>query len=164
MKRILVIGCPGSGKSTFSRALHAASGIPLFHLDMLYWNPDKTTVERTVFRERLAKVMQGDEWIIDGNYASTLEMRLPYCDTVFFLDYPVEVCLDGIAARKGKARTDIPWIESKSDEDEDFLAFVQAFAATQRPTILALLARYSDKNVFVFTSREEAATFLTQFP
>ena len=94
MKKVIVIGCPGSGKSTFSRALQAKTGLPLFYLDMMYWNPDKTKKEKTVFLESLASALQKDEWIIDGNYASTMEARLQACDTVFFLDYPLDVCLD----------------------------------------------------------------------
>ena len=104
MKKVIVIGCPGSGKSTFSIALHNKTGLPLYHLDMINWNPDKTTVPKEVFLERLTSILQKDEWIIDGNYGSTMEMRLKECDTVFFLDYPVEVCLEGLASRKGKTR------------------------------------------------------------
>ena len=69
MKKVIVIGCPGSGKSTVSRALHNKTGIPLYHLDMMYWNADKTTVEKGVFLERLSAVLEKNEWIIDGNYA-----------------------------------------------------------------------------------------------
>ena len=102
MKKIIVIGCPGSGKSTFSRALHKITGIPLFHLDMMYWNSDKTAVEKSVFRERLLKTIQKNEWIIDGNYGSTMELRIQACDTIIFLDYPSDVCLNGIKERRGK--------------------------------------------------------------
>ena len=110
MKRIIVIGCPGSGKSTFSRELRRLTGIPLYSLDLMYWNADKTTVEKSLFLERLSVAMSREEWIIDGNYASTMEMRMAACDTVIFLDYPLEICLEGIAARKGKPRPDMPWI------------------------------------------------------
>ncbi len=96
MKKVIVIGCPGSGKSTFSRALHDITGLPLIHLDMLYWNADKTTVDRPVFRVRLSETMQQSEWIIDGNYGSTMELRMQACDTIILLDYPTEVCLDGV--------------------------------------------------------------------
>ena len=125
MNKILVIGCPGSGKSTFSKALHDLTGIPLFHLDMLYWNADKTTVERSVFLERLTETLRKSRWIVDGNYASTLELRLQACDTVVFLDYPVEICLAGICERRGKPRSDIPWVETC--EDGEFIKFVQNF-------------------------------------
>lgn len=157
-KKIIVIGCPGSGKSTLAAALHQKTGIPLFHLDMLYWNADKTTVERTVFLERLSAAMAGDEWIIDGNYVSTMELRLASCDTVIFLDYPTELCLDGIRRRRGKARADMPWIER--EEDAEFVEFVKNFREQVRPQILALLAGHRDKTVIVLKNREEADTFL----
>lgn len=101
MKRVMVIGCPGSGKSTFSKALHKKTSLPLFHLDLMNWNSDRSTVERNIFIERLYKAIQKDEWIIDGDYGSTIEIRLKACDTVF-LDYPVEICLDGVIGRRGK--------------------------------------------------------------
>ena len=61
MKKIIVIGCPGSGKSIFSKRLHNKIGIPLFHLDMMYWNEDKTTVDKEVFLERLNNTLQKEE-------------------------------------------------------------------------------------------------------
>ncbi len=64
MKKIMVIGCPGSGKSTFSRTLHKMTGIPLFHLDMMNWNADRTTVDRLVFLKRLSNTIQKEEWMI----------------------------------------------------------------------------------------------------
>ena len=157
MKKIIVIGCPGAGKSTLSRLLHSKTGIPLYHLDMLYWNGDKTTVEKDVFLDRLSNVLAEDEWIIDGNYISTMELRLSLCDTVFFLDYPTELCLDGVRTRRGVARSDIPWIET--DEDAEFIEYVEKFNVEQRPCVLSLLERYSDKNIFIFKSREEADEF-----
>ena len=158
MKKVIVIGCPGSGKSTFSRALHHQTGIPLYHLDMMYWNPDQTTVEKSVFLERLSAVLEADEWIIDGNYGSTMELRMAACDTVFFLDYPLDVCLDGIKERHGKPRSDMPWVETR--EDEEFIGFIKSYNGEQRPKVLALLEKYCGKNVIVFTSREQAAAFL----
>ena len=160
MTKIIVIGCPGSGKSTFSRALHQKTGIPLFHLDMMYWNSDRTTVEKAVFRERLSSAMQNNEWIIDGNYGSTIELRLQVCDTVIFLDYPLNVCLDGIRKRKGKARTDMPWIEDENEEDTEFIEFVKNFNSQSRPKIIELLDKYPHKDIFIFENREEADDFL----
>ena len=159
MKRIMVIGCPGSGKSTFSRELHARTGIPLYHLDRMYWNAEKTTVEKAVFRERLAQAVALDEWIIDGNYGSTLEMRMEACDTVIFLDYPTEVCLAGIKERVGKPRSDMPWTEP-NNTDEEFIAFVNNYNSLYRPDVVTLLKKFSSKNIIVFNSREEAEKYL----
>ena len=158
MKKIIVIGCPGSGKSTVSRTLHNKTGIPLYHLDMMYWNADKTTVEKSVFLELLSAVLEKDEWIIDGNYGSTMELRMAACDTVIFLDYPLDICLDGIKERRGKPRSDMPWIET--EEDAEFIEFIKNYNEQQKPKVLELLEKYSDKNIVVFKSREQADAFL----
>ena len=158
MKRVIVIGCPGSGKSTFARALHDKTGIPLYHLDMMYWNADKTTVEKSVFLERLSAVLKKDEWIIDGNYGATMKLRMAACDTVIFLDYPLDVCLDGIKERRGKPRNDMPWIET--EEDAEFIEFIKSYNEQQKPKVFELLEKYSDKNIIVFESRAEADAFL----
>ena len=158
MKKVIVIGCPGSGKSTVSRALHNMTGIPLYHLDMMYWNADKTTVEKSVFLERLSAVLENNEWIIDGNYGSTMELRMAACDTVIFLDYPLDVCLDGLRERRGKPRSDMPWIET--EEDAEFIEFIKNYNEQQKPKVLELIKKYADKNIIIFKSREEADTFL----
>ena len=158
MKKVIVIGCPGSGKSTISRELHNKTGIPLYHLDMMYWNADKTTVEKSVFLERLSVVLEKDEWIIDGNYGSTMELRMAKCDTVIFLDYPLEVCLGGIKERHGKPRSDMPWIET--EEDAEFIEFIKSYNEQQKPKVLELLKKYSDKNIIILESREQADAFV----
>ena len=158
MQKVMVIGCPGSGKSTFSRALSQIPGLPLTHLDMLYWNADKTTVERSVFLERLSEVLQKDAWLIDGNYSSTMELRMQECDTVFFLDYPADICLQGVRNRQGKPRPDMPWVET--EEDTEFLEYIQNFHKENRPQVLELLQKYSHKTIYVFQNRREAHMFL----
>ncbi len=160
MNRIMVIGCPGSGKSTFSKALHEITGIPLYHLDMMNWNADRTTVDKAVFRERLLSAIQNNKWIIDGNYGSTIELRLQACDTVIFLDYPVEICLNGIRERRGKARTDMPWIENEDEEDTDFIEFIKNYNSQSRPKIIDLLYTYSHKDIYIFKTRDEADEYL----
>ena len=158
MNRVLVIGCPGSGKSTFSRALAEKTGLPLIHLDQLYWNADRTTVEKQVFRQRLKDALEGETWIIDGDYASTMELRLQRCDTVFFLDYPEEVCLSGVRDRVGKPRADLPWTET--GVDAELIGVVRNYRRDKRPVVLKLLDRYADKEIHVLVSRREAAVFL----
>ena len=158
MKRVIVIGCPGSGKSTFARALRDKTGLPLHHLDMMYWNADKTIVPKEIFRARLAELLTEDAWIIDGNYGATMEARMAACDTVFFLDYPVEICLAGIRERQGKPRADMPWIET--EDDEEFLTFVKDFEEKSRPTVLTLLEKYRARQIVTFHTRAEADEYL----
>lgn len=73
MKKIMIIGCPGSGKSTFAKKLNQITQIPLYHCDMLYWNVDKSYVSKEVFVQRLNEIISSDQWIIDGNYGSTMK-------------------------------------------------------------------------------------------
>ena len=111
--------------------------------------------------ERLSKAMSKSEWIIDGNYSSTMEFRIQSCDTVIFLDYTVEVCLDGIKERRGKARSDMPWIEN--EDDAEFVEFVKNYNSECRPQVLELLEKYSDKNIVIFKNRQKADEFLNDF-
>ena len=161
LKKVIVIGCPGAGKSTFARKLHDVWGIPLYYLDMIWHRPDRTNVSREEFDLRLREILQKESWIIDGNYLRTLEMRLRECDTVFLLDYPVEVCLEGARSRIGKAREDMPWIETEFDEE--FMQWILDFEKEQRPQIYALLEEYREgKEVFIFRSREEEKAAMGQ--
>lgn len=153
MKKIIVIGCPGAGKSTFARALRAKTGIPLFYLDMIWHKADKTNISREEFDQRLGGIMTGESWIIDGNYQRTMEWRIKECDTVFLLDFPKEICLEGAEKRVGKAREDMPWVEETLDED--FKVFIETFHEKVLVKIYHLLNLYKDKNIIVFKSRED---------
>lgn len=103
-------------------------------------------------------MLDTDAWIIDGNYGASMEMRMQACDTVIFLDYPLDICLDGIRARRAKPREDMPWIETV--EDAEFLEFIKSYGEQQKPRVLALLEKYRDKSVIVFKSREQAEAYL----
>ncbi len=158
MKKVMIIGCPGSGKSTFARVLAKKTGLPLYYLDMMYWNPDRTTKPKEEFRAALRETVALSEWIIDGNYGSTLEIRMEACDTVIFLDYPVEVCLSGVEERHGKPRADMPWVET--EPDLEFIEFIKKYNEESRPKVIDLLEKYKDKNIIIFTSRSEADDYL----
>lgn len=157
--RIIVIGCPGAGKSTFARRLREKTGLPLIYLDRLWHRPDRTTVSREEFDRRLERILAGRRWIIDGNYARTLERRLCACEAVFFLDLPTEECLAAAAARVGQPREDMPWVETEFDGE--FRRQILDFPQRERPKILQLLAGCRDqKRVTVFRSRDEIAGYL----
>ena len=158
MQKIIVIGCPGSGKTTFAEKLNKITGIPLYYLDAIWHKPDRTHISREEYDARLAGILALDCWIIDGNYQSTMEWRIAACDLVVFLDFSTEVCLGGVSARRGQARSDIPWVED--GEDSEFLTFITAFQTESRPDILTLLGKYPHKAVLTFTTRDEADAYL----
>ncbi|MDD6992005.1 MAG: adenylate kinase [Oscillospiraceae bacterium] len=158
LRRVIVIGSSGSGKSTFARRLRDITGLPLYYLDMIWHKPDKTNISKEEFDKRLDEILSEDRWIIDGNYQRTLEARLKKCDTVFLFDLPVEVCLAGAKARIGTKREDMPWTETELDDD--FRQWIVDFPQKQLPEIYGLLEKYNDKNIVNFKSRQEAETYL----
>ena len=159
-QKAIVIGCPGAGKSTFARRLCDKTGLPLYYLDMIWHKPDRTTVEKSEFDEKLREIVSGDRWIIDGNYGRTLEMRLESCEAVFLFDIPVEECLSGVRSRIGKKRVDMPWVETEFDEE--FKRWIIDFPEKELPTVYELLEKYkSGKSIYVFHSRAEAEGYLS---
>ena len=159
MKKVIVVGCPGSGKSTFARKLQEKTGLPLYYLDMIWHKPDKTTLTKEEFDEKLHELIARDEWIIDGNYSRTLEPRLQACDTAFVFDLPLEVCLAGAQARVGTKRIDMPWEETELSQE--FLNYILSFSQQKLPRLLQLARQYSaQKQVVFFRSRRECGDFL----
>ena len=158
MNKIIVIGCPGAGKSYFSKQLSKILNIPLYHLDMIWHNSDKTNISKEEFKNKVDAIIQNDCWIIDGNYQSTLEQRFIACDTIFLLDFPLDICLNGALSRIGKKRDDLPWIEEEADEE--FIEYIKSFPNEQLPYIYELLDKYSDKNIIIFKSRNQMQEYI----
>lgn len=159
MLKVMVIGCPGAGKSTFARKLREVTGLPLYYLDMIWHKPDQSNISREEFDRQVCDIVQKDKWIIDGNYQRTLEVRLKECDTVFFMDYPLETCLLGAKSRIGKKREDLPWVEDEFDQE--FRQWIIDFPEKQLPQIYELLDKYQkEKEIIIFKSRKEAEEYL----
>src|SRR5829696_6662179 len=93
MRKVLVIGSGGAGKSTVARRLGARLQIDVIHLDSLYWQPGWVETSKDEWKTIVAEILKRDSWILDGNYSGTLAMRYEACDTVIFLDMPPIVCL-----------------------------------------------------------------------
>ncbi len=157
-QKIIVIGCSGSGKSTFSKKLHVVTGLPLVHLDNIWWRTDRSHISREEFDEKLDKILQEKKWIVDGDYSRTYEVRFKSCDTVIFLDYSYVDCMNGIKERVGKKRTDIPWTEQSLDPE--LVKLVKNYEKDNRPVVLSLIEKYSKKNIYIFKSRVEADEWL----
>ena len=155
MKKIIIIGCPGSGKTTFAEKLRDKIGLPLFHLDAIWHKPDRTHITRAEFDLRLAELLALDSWIIDGNYSRTLETRIRACDTVFFFDLPTEVCLEGAVSRIGKKRIDMPFCDTELDPN--LKKEIEDFKIKNLPMVYALLEKYRlGREIKIFKTREEA--------
>ena len=161
MKKVIIIGCPGSGKTTFAQKLRDKIGIPLFYLDAVWHKSDRTHISREEFDACLTEILALGSWIIDGNYSRTVERRISACDTVILFDLPTEVCLDGATSRLGKARVDMPWIDTELDPW--LKGEIEEFGTKNLPTLYDLIDKYKDgRDVFIFKSREESERFLNE--
>ena len=159
MQKVIIIGCPGSGKSTFARKLRDVTELPLFYLDLLWHKPDRTNIPREEFDQKLADIIGKDKWIIDGNYRRTIEMRIAACDTVFLFDLPTEVCIEGAKSRVGQKREDMPWVETELDVE--FRKWITGFSEEQLPRIYELLEKYKEgKEIIVFKTRDDADVYM----
>lgn len=159
MKKIIIIGCPGAGKSCFAKKLHSVTGIPLYHLDMIWHKPDKTHIGREEFDETLKRIFPEDAWIMDGDFSRTMEMRIQACDTIILFDIPYEICMRGIKEREGKKRDDMPW--EAAETDAAFLNEVKNYIPEHLPKVYQLLDKYRhNKEVIIFRAREEAEKWL----
>lgn len=154
-KKIIIIGCSGSGKSTFARKLAEITDLPLYYLDMIYWKEDCSHITRTEFIEKQKEILQGNEWIVDGNFRNTLEMRIKESELIFFFDIPTEECIEG-ALNRGK-REDMPCV---LPADEELINCIKEYNLACKPTVLNYFLKYSDKKVVVFNSREDADRYI----
>lgn len=110
----------------------------------------------------LCEILRLDTWIIDGNYNRTVEVRLQASDTVFLFDLPTEICIEGATSRLGKARYDIPWIDTELDSK--LKAEIEDFPNKVLPGIYALLDKYrEDREIIIFKSRAQADEYLEAY-
>jgi adenylate kinase family enzyme len=163
MKRVIVIGSGGAGKSTFSKDLGEITGLPVVHLDALYWKPNWTTTPKDEWAEIVRREIEKPEWIMDGNFGGTREIRMQAADTVIVLDLPRWVCMYRIFKRLAmfynKKRPDMA--EGCNEKvDWEFVMWVWNYNKTSRVRLLQELDSHSDKNVVILRSRKAVAEFL----
>lgn len=161
-KRILIIGCSGAGKSTLARQLADITQLPLLHLDQLFWQPNWTPTDKGIFRTKLLNELKKPSWIMDGNFDSTLDLRLQYADCVIFLDYATSLCLRRIMKRYmmnvGRTRSDMT--EGCNEKiDFEFLRWIARYKYDARPYIVDLLSRTPITSI-VFQEPKQTANWL----
>lgn len=163
-RRIIIIGNGGAGKSTLARELGEKLGLPVVHLDKLWWLPDWVTRTPEEFDALLEKELAEPKWIMDGNYHRTLSMRLRYADLCIFLDYAVDVCMRGAYARaelyRGKTRPDMT--EGCVERvDSEFEEWIRSFDKKVKPSILKIIEE-SGVPCIAPKTREETAAWVAR--
>jgi adenylate kinase family enzyme len=166
VRRVLVIGSPGSGKSTFATELARRTGLPLIHLDQQYWNSGWVETPRADWETKVAKLIAGDRWIIDGNYGGSLALRLTRADTVIDLEFPAWVCLWRILRRlatsRGRVRPDMAQ-GCPEQLNLEFLIYTAAFPLTARKRLLTKMSRFNGRIVRLRSSAD-VRKFLQSVP
>lgn len=164
MKRVMIIGCGGAGKSTLARKLGEKTGLPVVHLDNIYWSPGNWNhLDKEEFDALLNVELEKSRWILDGNFNRTMELRLEKCDTVIYLDFNRIQCMIGwlnrVITNWGTARDDMApgcneWL------DPEFAKWIWTFNKQNRDRYLDLLERQTDKQIYILKNRKQVKQFL----
>lgn len=168
MKRVLVLGSGGSGKSTFARKIAEKTGLPLYHLDALFWKPGWVQPKPEEWKKTVSDLVEQEHWIIDGSYGGTLELRVPRADYIFYLDTPNWRCVWNILKRRikyakvfGRAR---PGMAAECPEkiSFSFLTWVWFYPRKNKPKVLASIMKLkqTDATFLIFTSYDALEKFL----
>lgn len=163
MERIIIIGCPGSGKTTLAKALGQKLNIPVVHLDKLWWTGERETVSREEFDAQLDAALEQDQWIIDGNFSRTMPMRIARCDTIIYLDFDRFACLWGAIRRVlknyGKSREDMGG-NCPERFDRELMKFIWNYNKRNRSMNRGIISRARHAKGIVLKNRHEVKNFL----
>lgn len=166
MKKIAIIGSGGSGKSTFARKLGEKLQIEVFHLDAILWKPNWTAVSKNQQEAIQHQLVSKDQWIIDGNYNGTLDLRLNAADCIIFMDMPRKLCVYRVFKRmllyRNRQRPDMAE-GCRERFDLNFLKWIWNYPRDKRPGVYQKLQRLQDhKEIVILTSSKEARNFISQ--
>ncbi len=166
MKRVMIIGCCGAGKSTLSKRLGTATNLDIIHLDQYYWKPNWVETDNVEWNKVVENLANKSSWIIDGNYGGTMDMRIERADTIIYLDYPTIKCLWRITKRivkyRGLIRPDMPK-GCKERFNLKFYHYVATYNLTRRKSLLKkLVPLKKEKQILIFTNDMESEHFLEE--
>lgn len=164
MKRIMILGCCGAGKSTFAKKLGKLTNLEVIHLDQHYWKPNWTESDPDEWTKVVQTLAQKPAWIMDGNYGGTIDLRIPRADTIIYLDYSTTKCLWRITKRiikyKGQQRPDMS-VGCNERFDLEFYHYVATFNLIRRKSLLKKLEKIQDqKNILIFKNDQETEKYL----
>jgi adenylate kinase family enzyme len=162
MKRILILGSCGAGKSTFAKRLHAILGIDIIHLDQHYWKSNWARTESEEWQKKVEGLVKGESWIMDGNYRSTMDLRLPKADTIIWLDFSPLVCFYRIVKRRLKNNRVDELVGCKERISFELLKWVLwKFPRDNRPDIAKRLEVLEGrKDIHILKSNKDVESFL----
>lgn len=166
-KRVLVIGPGGAGKSTFARALGAKLDLPVVHLDALYWQPGWRPTDAEEWKRRVSEVAEAPEWIMDGNYGGTFDVRMPKADMIVFLDTPAWLCTARVIRRwwrfRGRSRPSMP-DGCPERVTAEFLHWIWSYGRRRRPEVMQRLKAQRGDKIVVVLRPGEVQAFLDELP
>ena len=164
MDRLLIVGCCGAGKSTLSYRIKSVLGHELIHLDQYYWKPNWVETPKKEWEAIVTDLIAKDQWIMDGNYGGTLDMRISRSDTIVYLDASTFKCLYRVTKRILKYHgTTRPDMTSGCPErfDLEFLHYVASYNIRKRKSLLSKFQQLStSKRVFILKSEKDIQNFL----
>jgi adenylate kinase family enzyme len=169
MRRILIVGNSGGGKSTLARRLGERLSLPVIHLDVIFWKPGWVEIGDDVFRVEVERALQAPAWVCDGNFAGTWDLRMPLADTIVWLDQPRLLCLFRAVMRvfTYRGRRTRPDMADGCDEkfDPKFYSYIWTYDAKVGPRLEAALAEYGrHARVVRLKSDREIAAFVASLP
>lgn len=165
MNKVAIIGCGGAGKSHLARRLGDILGLPVIHLDAIFWHPGWVRTPKDEWQRTVETLVRREDWIMDGNYGGTIDIRLAAADTIIFLDFPRLLCLQRVIGRQfrygGRSRPDLAeGCVERIKPDREFFSWIWNYRHARRPGILEKLVSLSDKNVFILRRPRDVERFL----
>lgn len=166
MQRVAIIGSCGAGKTTLAKSLGERLDLPVIHLDAHYWQPGWQATDADEWQKIQQKLVKGDRWIIDGNYGSTMDIRLTAADAIVWLDFSRYLCLWRVFKRSlqhfGRVRSDMA-DGCPERLNWEFLRYVWNFSQLHRPKIVGKLARHqTDKQIIILRNAHQVSNWLKQ--
>ncbi len=165
MKRIMIIGCAGTGKSSLSLLLGSTLDLPVYHLDKTFWKPNWERISAAEWIQYQTAIVQEESWIIDGNYSNTMEIRFKRANVVVYLDFPRALCLWRVIKRRfqyhNRARPDLN-IECKEKIDLEFLQWIWNYPKRSKPKTKAFLKYYASDHVLIHVTKKKHLKNISQ--